>query len=114
MSRKHFRVSLSEGKFVKLNRFENRLTAHDSARSSDSMTPMTPPQPKQVRLSDVWPWNEPRTRDLTIYGIPEDLILGFVEEVVKPNYPDGIVAAIVDLMEKAVAEQRRKRCSIES
>lgn len=29
LSRKHFRVSLSEGRFVKLNRFENRLNVHD-------------------------------------------------------------------------------------
>jgi len=29
LSRKHFRVSLGEGRFVKLNRFENRLTAKD-------------------------------------------------------------------------------------
>jgi hypothetical protein len=69
---------------------------------------MTPPQPKQVRLDDVWPWNRPRTRDLTIYGIPEDLLLDFVEEVVKPNYSNDIVAAILDLMEKAVAEQKEK------
>ncbi len=78
------------------------------------MTSVTPPQPRQVRLSDVWPWNGPKTRDLTIYGIPEDLLLDFVEEVVKPNYPKGIVPAILDLMEKAVAEQKRKRCSVEA
>jgi hypothetical protein len=65
-------------------------------------------------LFDVWPWNGPKTRDLTICGIPEDLLLDFVEEVVKPNYPNDIVAAIRDLMEKAVAEQKRKRCSVES
>lgn len=29
LSRKHFRVSLGEGRFVKLNRFENRLNAHN-------------------------------------------------------------------------------------
>ena len=29
LSRKHFRVSLGEGRFVKLNRFENRLNLHD-------------------------------------------------------------------------------------
>lgn len=29
LSRKHFRVKLCDGKFVKLNKFENRLNAHD-------------------------------------------------------------------------------------
>lgn len=78
------------------------------------MTSMTPPQPKQIRLDDVWPWAAPRTRNLTVYAIPEEMLRDFVEEVVRPNCPKGIVPAILDLMEKAVAEQKRKRCSVES
>jgi hypothetical protein len=76
-------------------------------------TTMTPPQPKQISLDDVWPWNAPRTRTLVLYEVPEDLLLEFAEEIVKPYYPKGIVPAVLDLMQKAVDEQRRKRCSVE-
>lgn len=78
------------------------------------MTSMTPPQPKQARLEDVWPWNPPRTSTLTICEVPADLLTEFFEVVVNPNYPKGIVPAILDLMENAVAAQKTKRCSAES
>ena len=46
--------------------------------------------------------------DLTIMGIPEELIHEFSEYVVKPFYPGGITSAIMDLMRKAVQEQKQK------
>jgi len=49
--------------------------------------------------------------DLTIIGIPEKLLHEFCEYVVKPLYPGGISEAIMDLMKKAVEEQKTRRKS---
>jgi hypothetical protein len=46
--------------------------------------------------------------DLTIMVIPVELTHAFSEYVVKPFYPGGISAAIMDLMRKAVEEQKQK------
>ena len=48
------------------------------------------------------------TANLTIYGIPAELLHEFSEYVVKPFYPGGITPAIIDLMRKAVQEQKEK------
>jgi metal-responsive CopG/Arc/MetJ family transcriptional regulator len=42
-------------------------------------------------------------------GIPEELLHEFCEHVVKPHYPSGISEAIMDLMKKAVEEQKRQK-----
>jgi hypothetical protein len=47
--------------------------------------------------------------DLTIIGIPAELLHEFGEYVVKPLYPNGISSAIMDLMRKAVKEQKTKK-----
>jgi len=49
--------------------------------------------------------------DLTIMGIPEDLLHEFCEYVVKPRYPGGISETIMDLMKKAVEEPKRKKAA---
>jgi hypothetical protein len=46
--------------------------------------------------------------DLTIIGVSEELLHEFSEYVVKPLYPGGISEAILDLMKKAVEEQKQK------
>jgi len=45
--------------------------------------------------------------NLTI-GIPEELLREFCEFVVKPFYEGGISEALMDLMRKAVEEQKKK------
>jgi len=47
--------------------------------------------------------------DLTIIGVSEELLHDFSEYVVKSLYPGGISEAIMDLMKKAVEEQKRER-----
>jgi len=47
--------------------------------------------------------------DLTIIGIPEKLLHEFCEYVVKPHYPGGIGEAIMDLMKKAIEEQKTSK-----
>ena len=39
---------------------------------------------------------------LTIYDIPESLLIEYAQKVVQPHYPEGISVAIKDLMQKAV------------
>ena len=39
---------------------------------------------------------------LTIYDIPESLLIEYAQRVVQPYYPGGISVAIKDLMQKAV------------
>jgi metal-responsive CopG/Arc/MetJ family transcriptional regulator len=46
--------------------------------------------------------------DLTIMAIPGELLHEFSEYVIKPFYPGGISSAIMDLMRKAVQEQKQK------
>jgi len=36
------------------------------------------------------------------------LLIEFIERIVKPNYPEGIGATILALMEKVLAEQEEK------
>jgi hypothetical protein len=43
------------------------------------------------------------------YRHPEDLLREFCEYVVKPFCPGGISEAIMDLMRKAVEEQKRRK-----
>jgi len=46
--------------------------------------------------------------NLTIYGIPTELLHEFSEYVIKRLYPGGITPAIIDLMRKAVQAQKEK------
>lgn len=39
---------------------------------------------------------------LTIYDIPESLLIEYAQRIVQPYYPGGISVAIKDLMQKAV------------
>jgi hypothetical protein len=70
------------------------------------MTSMTPPQHEQSRLTDTWPWNERRIRNLTLCNDLEDCSSSSSKR--QTNYPEGIGAAILDLIEKALAEQEEK------
>ena len=45
---------------------------------------------------------------LTIYNVPKDLLAEFVDKVERPDCHEGIVQAIIDLMEKLVVEKERK------
>jgi hypothetical protein len=47
--------------------------------------------------------------NLTIYSISADLLHECSKYVIKPFYPGGISAAIMDLMRKAVKEQKQKK-----
>jgi hypothetical protein len=46
--------------------------------------------------------------NITIYGVPADLLHEFSEKVIKPYYSGGITEALIDLMRKAVQEQKEK------
>jgi hypothetical protein len=45
---------------------------------------------------------------LTICEIPESLLIEFAQKVVKPHYPEGISAAIKDLMQRTLEKERKK------
>ena len=54
---------------------------------------------------DSWLWGPSQEKEfvnITIYAVSATLVKGFIEKIVKPNYPGGISPAIVDLMRKAV------------
>lgn len=45
---------------------------------------------------------------LTIYNVPKDLLAEFVDKAERSDYHEGIVQAIIDLMEKLVVEKERE------
>jgi hypothetical protein len=45
--------------------------------------------------------------ELTIYDIPESLLIEYAQKVVQPHYPEGISVAIKDLMQKAVEKVQK-------
>jgi hypothetical protein len=46
--------------------------------------------------------------NITICDVPADLLHEFSERVIKPYYTGGITEALIDLMRKAVQEQKEK------
>jgi hypothetical protein len=43
---------------------------------------------------------------LTIYDVPESMLIEFCKKIVQPNYPGGVSDAIKDLIQKAILEQQ--------
>ena len=42
---------------------------------------------------------------LTIYDVPDSLLIEFCKKIVQPNYPGGVSDAIKGLIQKAILEQ---------
>jgi len=59
-------------------------------------------------MRHTWPFKQEESLSITIYDVPEDLLIEFAEKVIKPDYPGGISPAIKDLMQKAVEEKKRE------